>query len=592
MVRMQKRTLILLIPSILMIITSVMLTIGGIIAIDLLRKEIPEYLGSVLYAGLLIFGVSGGLIFYTIWNLRAKKPTKIRTPIFYVIAFLLFGGAVFVYQLAFTELISIAPASMATQFQWNQGPWLSLGTDTQTEMNIRWETNETAPTVLKYGMNVTVTQQVLNTAGRKHLIHLKNLEPGTSYFYQIQNFTDSAWHNFTTAPATPIAFTFLVLGDNRNSGGLDDSVNTKHNEVVGAMLAQEHQLTLNVGDVNYDGNDLDSWHVFLKEMERDAADHPYMVAVGNHEMGGDGGRNYDYVFEYDYADPNPSFFAQGRYYSFNYSNAHFLMIDTNSLGEVSQSQLAFIEADLARNQGQNWIFAFFHEPPLSTGDYNMDWGHMTAFCPLFDKYGVDAVFTGHDHHYESFNWTYGANGLTFSPNHDWEHNDVMYFVTGGGGSNLDMGITTRSPKTYTRCWYNNTAGAYITIEEHSNPWLTNQTSPEGNYYHNSSEHAVQTELLGQIYGELAYQYMRVRVNGSTVTIESFYRDNSLMPGQNFTLTNTFSQVDDGRRLYDPKGDLYFMIGLYSMAIGFNALFLFGLLGLDFILRKKLKPTQQ
>ncbi|MHA1276198.1 MAG: purple acid phosphatase family protein [Candidatus Helarchaeota archaeon] len=575
-----------------MISTSVLMTIGGVIALDLLRKEIPQYLGSILYAGLLIFGLSGGLFYYAIWNLRSKQPHKIKTSLFYAFAIVFFGGIVFVYYLAFNLLLPPLTPSAATQYQWDQGPWLCFGEDPMTEMIIRWETHEPAPTIIEYGKNIVTTQQSIGDSGRRHVIHLTQLEPGTKYYYRLQNFTDSSWHNFTTAPDTTEPFTFLVLGDTRNSGGSDNSVNTKHGEVVDAMLTQSHNFTLNTGDVNYDGADLESWHVYFEDMQRDAADHPYMISAGNHELGGDGGKNFDYFFEFSYADKNPSLFTQGRYYSFNYSNAHFLIIDTFSLREITYTQLAFIENDLAKNQGHKWLFVLFHEPPLSTGDFNMNWYLINTFCPMFDKYGVDIVLTGHDHHYEAFNWTYGANGLTVAPNHDWNHNNVMYFVTGGGGSNLDMGITTRPPNTYTRRWYNNSAGRYVEFQEQSEHWLTNQTTLAGTYYHNSSEHAVQTELYGQIYGELAYHYMKIQVNDTQVIIETFYRNNTLLPGQRFILTKSFNQFDDGRRLYNSQGDILYIINIYAMAFGFNLLFIFGLASLDYLLRKKLFPVKK
>jgi hypothetical protein len=42
-----------------------------------------------------------------------------------------------------------------------------------------------------------------------------------------------------------------------------------------------------------------------------------------------------------------------------------------------------------------------------------------SFCPLFDKYGVDVAFAGHDHNYQRN-----------------EVGSVTYLVTGGGGAPL------------------------------------------------------------------------------------------------------------------------------------------------------------
>ncbi|MCK4236104.1 MAG: metallophosphoesterase [Candidatus Krumholzibacteria bacterium] len=48
-----------------------------------------------------------------------------------------------------------------------------------------------------------------------------------------------------------------------------------------------------------------------------------------------------------------------------------------------------------------FIAAIFHHPPISTGPHTEDeMGLRKTIVPLFERYGVDVVFNGHDHIYE------------------------------------------------------------------------------------------------------------------------------------------------------------------------------------------------
>jgi hypothetical protein len=79
-----------------------------------------------------------------------------------------------------------------------------------------------------------------------------------------------------------------------------------------------------------------------------------------------------------------------------------------------------LEADLIdASQNADWIFVFVHRPPYSSGNHGSDLSVRNAWCGLFETYGVDIVFNGHDHDYE--------RGLV---------NGVYYIVTGGGGAPL------------------------------------------------------------------------------------------------------------------------------------------------------------
>jgi len=102
-----------------------------------------------------------------------------------------------------------------------------------------------------------------------------------------------------------------------------------------------------------------------------------------------------------------------RWYSYDWGDVHFVVLDTERVGA---EQAAWLDADLAANQ-RRWTIVYLHRPAFSSGDHGGDPGVQQWFVPLFVRHGVPLVLAGHDHHYERTN---AIDGVT-------------YVVTGGGG---------------------------------------------------------------------------------------------------------------------------------------------------------------
>ncbi len=91
-----------------------------------------------------------------------------------------------------------------------------------------------------------------------------------------------------------------------------------------------------------------------------------------------------------------------QYYSFNYQNAHFLVLSTEMT--TSSSMYDFAKNDLtqaASNTGIDWIIVYMHMPMYtSPSHHSADSTMRSKYHPLFDQYGVDLVLYGHNHAYE------------------------------------------------------------------------------------------------------------------------------------------------------------------------------------------------
>jgi 3',5'-cyclic AMP phosphodiesterase CpdA len=72
--------------------------------------------------------------------------------------------------------------------------------------------------------------------------------------------------------------------------------------------------------------------------------------------------------------------------------------------------------------------AFFHHPPWSSGEHGSQLAVRREFGPLFERYGVDLVLTGHDHNYERSKPMRGSE-VASAPTQG-----VSYLVVGSGGA--------------------------------------------------------------------------------------------------------------------------------------------------------------
>jgi len=118
------------------------------------------------------------------------------------------------------------------------------------------------------------------------------------------------------------------------------------------------------------------------------------------------------------------------YYSFKApdEDVRFFALETDYL---SPAQLSWLQKEL-ESSNEKWKIPYFHHPLYSSGGrHGSHVEHRNTLEPLFLKYGVSVVFTGHDHFYERIK----------------PQNGIVYFVVGSGGKLRRGDIDRRSPLT-------------------------------------------------------------------------------------------------------------------------------------------------
>ena len=177
-------------------------------------------------------------------------------------------------------------------------------------------------------------------------------------------------------------FRFAIVGD--RTGGAIKGIYERIWREIGAL---KPDFAINAGDTIEGGNDDRAeaeWRALRPIWSRYGF--PFYFTPGNHDIWSERSLK---VYEKET--------GRKSYYSFNFQNAHFTILDNSRTLELGDDQLKFLEVDLKANQDRSPKFIFFHKPywlaflKLGSGEFPL---HRLA-----KKYGVGYIVSGHAHQY-------------------------------------------------------------------------------------------------------------------------------------------------------------------------------------------------
>ncbi len=206
-----------------------------------------------------------------------------------------------------------------------------------------------------------------------------------------------------------------------------------------------------------------TWWDFWENNSRSARKRPWMPSAGNHENEmGNGPIGYQ-AYQTYFSLPESAGqtdVTRGLWYAFTAGAVRVISIANDDVtyqdggnsyvrGYSSGAQKAWLETELAAarsDQEVDWIVVCMHQVAISTADkFNgADLGIREQWVPLFDKYGVDLVVCGHEHHYERSHPIRGQeSNATLTPLAAATATDMIdtskgtvHMVIGGGGTSV------------------------------------------------------------------------------------------------------------------------------------------------------------
>lgn len=233
----------------------------------------------------------------------------------------------------------------------------------------------------------------------RHTISISGLEPNTKYCYRIGD-ADRGWWSeagvLDTADNSD-SFSFFHISDPQST------TEKQYNNVFAPALEfatsnHDGDFIINTGDFVDDGRSFVQWQRMFNSATDVLMNIPMMSVAGNHESKGDNA--LDYYFTFPNAPEQDK--TLGVYYSFDYNNAHFAILDSNKLGEddgLSPEQIEWLIEDMNASDA-DWKFVALHKGPYTNGSHYDDDDVIAIreqLKTLMPELGIDIVFQGHDH---------------------------------------------------------------------------------------------------------------------------------------------------------------------------------------------------
>ncbi len=294
---------------------------------------------------------------------------------------------------------------------------------------------------------------------------LVDLIPNESYTYRVGDLCSGEMTkelSLTAPDPQSTKFSFASFSDSQDAnGGID----------FGAALRNTGSVDffLHTGDICEDTKHEVHWQSMLHENQKYLSAIPLMPTAGNHDTTYKSGID-EIMKHFHNAIPNQNDTKKGYFYSFDYGNARFIILNTNLLSgnRLPQEQYDWLVETLENNT-QTWTIVSMHCPMYSVGK----WGSNPAMnaislalraqlTDLFAQYGVDLVIQGHDHTVSKTH-PIGENGAIDTPETETQ-NGITYAVNPNGTvyiMNGPAGSQTREPEsTYEPEFYEYAKGSY------------------------------------------------------------------------------------------------------------------------------------
>ena len=355
--------------------------------------------------------------------------------------------------------------------------------DNSTSRTIMWQSDSSeADAVIEYRLagskntqSIGATDKVFTDDGSTTYIHeatLTGLTPKTKYEYRVGYGSDrrSDWYSLETAGAS--VYDVLIYPDSQ-SGDY-----SQWEEIVkdSAHRNPRTALYIGMGDLVDNGEQAYQWRTWLNSIQPLSTRVPLAPMMGNHEM-----YTLDWKMREPYAylnyfavPPNGNEIFNRRYYSYDFGDAHYVVLDTQLYEsnhddnhdthhpDLYDVQIQWLRQDLAANT-KKWTVVLMHRDPFQYA-FDRPGASRAAgfdeegvlFMPIFDEFNVDLVLSAHLHSYRNRGHV---------RNFERDASGPLYILTGIAGD-------ARRPK-----WKDHPLDIYVAPDREKNNYMTMTVTP-------------------------------------------------------------------------------------------------------------------
>ena len=284
---------------------------------------------------------------------------------------------------------------------------VTINGDSATSRGFCWYTDETAGTdvqVAVAGADLTKAEIVSGVSHKAmdkyvHKAEVDTLKPNIKYQYRVGDSKTGVWSDvgyFTTPSKSKDDANFIVYADvqasneenfQRAAKVLQSAVNTMPN----------YEFAIGLGDFVNDCTN-EEWDSYFRNFSFMNMNTTIVPVAGNHE-GNLQWFKFNNMFNIGAVEDSAT--ITGCYYSFDWGDAHFAVLNTNDMYPMSASQINWLKNDMNASDAQ-WKIVLMHRALYSAGK-NINKPDTVIMrnllLPVIDELGIDVVFAGHDHMY-------------------------------------------------------------------------------------------------------------------------------------------------------------------------------------------------
>jgi acid phosphatase type 7 len=297
-------------------------------------------------------------------------------------------------------------------------------------------------TTLKWGEIGTSDELIEEDSAGQHIFIMEDLKPAAEYKYQINNGTEY----YFTAPPIDGSIHFAVASDAHFGAEKSRPDLTEQMLNIIAYPSNNYEAFFFVGDMVEFGFSDAQWNEALNIMTKSTSTIPAVYTAGNHDtlFGG-----FERCLKYLTPQIQDSNDKSRLWSRIDDGNIHFIILDVEWSAETfTTAQAEWLENELASIPQSDWVIVMSHGYYYASGRVIDGWNWydnpetIAAVTPLFEKYQVDMVFSGHLHQMEAL-----------------EHNGVNYVICGTFGGHPEPEPEFNSPASI---WYG--GGGYGFVE--------------------------------------------------------------------------------------------------------------------------------
>ncbi len=287
--------------------------------------------------------------------------------------------------------------------------------DTATQRGFSWFTKSDCDSVVQVvkaydyyltGFDNAVTFEATSKSFQDYYNHkavATGLTKGTTYFYRVGNVENDIWgadSKFVTDNGDG-KFSFIAISDVQASN-YDNFQKASYVLKAAMETFPQAEFYSNTGDFVNDCTN-EEWNTYAGLFGFANNNLTIVPAAGNHEGNITSKLNVGW-FNTTFNLEQPEGLlngANGTFYSFDYGNTHFCVLNTNDMYPMTEAQRNWIMNDLTASDA-HWKIVMCHRAPYSAGKNinKPDTVLLREFLiEIMDATDVDLVLSGHDHMY-------------------------------------------------------------------------------------------------------------------------------------------------------------------------------------------------